>query len=309
MSESIWNDPRITAYVLDELSGDERTEFEQEMNSNAELAAAVAEASGVTSRLGELYLGEATPPLDTMRREAILAADANTPVHVPATQTSSRLPLAIMATAASLLILLGLAPWMAERTSKVAMENAQRTISETDSVADRELVEQKAGVSRSDQIDSVEGMMAIAASSEETSDDAGKQVTELALLGQSGATESKSEMETRQFAKDRDAMRAEVAKESTRKSVLSRHSTSGESAPMNERMDPYAYEAPVDAKSTRMRAVEFDEQAQTKSAPTAGAIFVPGAVAPAEEPLKQIEASGVAASQRFGAALGVNAEK
>ena len=45
MSDSIWNDPRITAYVLGELSEDDRQAFEAELAGNAELEAAVAEAA------------------------------------------------------------------------------------------------------------------------------------------------------------------------------------------------------------------------------------------------------------------------
>ncbi|GAA5505350.1 YfbK domain-containing protein [Novipirellula caenicola] len=75
MSESIWNDPRITAYVLDELPADERAAFESEMQSNPELAAAVEEARGVTSKLDSLFASESTPPLDANRRDKIIAGD------------------------------------------------------------------------------------------------------------------------------------------------------------------------------------------------------------------------------------------
>ncbi|WP_372719680.1 von Willebrand factor type A domain-containing protein [Novipirellula sp.] len=75
MSESIWNDPRITAYVLDELPADERAAFESEMQSNPELAAAVEEARGVTSKLDSLFASESTPPLDANRRDKIIAGE------------------------------------------------------------------------------------------------------------------------------------------------------------------------------------------------------------------------------------------
>ncbi|WP_442510802.1 YfbK domain-containing protein [Novipirellula sp. SH528] len=77
MSESIWNDPRITAYVLDELPTDERAAFESEMQSSAELAAAVEEARGVTSKLDALFASESTPPLDANRRDKIIAGENN----------------------------------------------------------------------------------------------------------------------------------------------------------------------------------------------------------------------------------------
>ena len=50
MSDSIWNDPRITAYALGELPEDERKAFESELESNGELAAAVAEARSLTGQ-------------------------------------------------------------------------------------------------------------------------------------------------------------------------------------------------------------------------------------------------------------------
>ncbi len=72
MSESIWNDPRITAYAFGELSGVERANFEQELARNPELAAAVDETRTLTERLQTHYQHESTPPLDSDRREAIL---------------------------------------------------------------------------------------------------------------------------------------------------------------------------------------------------------------------------------------------
>jgi Ca-activated chloride channel family protein len=73
MSDSIWNDPRITAYVLGELSGDERAKFESEIAINAELATAVEEARVLTVQLQSHFAQEPGPPLDAARRHAILA--------------------------------------------------------------------------------------------------------------------------------------------------------------------------------------------------------------------------------------------
>ncbi len=58
MSESTWDDPRITAYVLGELPEQELADFESELESNAELAAAVEEARSVTGQLESLYASE-----------------------------------------------------------------------------------------------------------------------------------------------------------------------------------------------------------------------------------------------------------
>lgn len=73
MSDSIWNDPRITAYALGELPGEERAKFESEIALNADLAAAVAEARVLTEQLQSHFAKEPGPPLDAARRRVILA--------------------------------------------------------------------------------------------------------------------------------------------------------------------------------------------------------------------------------------------
>ena len=73
MSESIWDDPRITAYVLGDLPKDQCVEFEQRLESDSELAAAVEEARSVTGQLQSLYDEESMPALDAARRESIVA--------------------------------------------------------------------------------------------------------------------------------------------------------------------------------------------------------------------------------------------
>jgi Ca-activated chloride channel family protein len=78
--ESIWNDPRITAYALGELSPDEVAAFESEMATNPELAAAVAEANALTDQLKSHFAAETTPRLDAARRSEILAQSSVSPV-------------------------------------------------------------------------------------------------------------------------------------------------------------------------------------------------------------------------------------
>ncbi len=78
--ESIWNDPRITAYTLGELSPDEVATFESEMAASPELAAAVEEANVLTSQLKSHFAAETTPPLDAARRSEILAQPTVSPV-------------------------------------------------------------------------------------------------------------------------------------------------------------------------------------------------------------------------------------
>lgn len=138
MSESTWNDPRITAYVLDELSAPERAEFEAEIGRNQQLAAAVEEARGITGQLREFFADESTPGLDPERR-ATIASGATTMDHAsgvssgvssgassgvvgggsaaPAAPVASagrtrpwRLTVIVVATAATLLLLVGVAP-------------------------------------------------------------------------------------------------------------------------------------------------------------------------------------------------------
>jgi len=76
MAESIWNDPRITAYVLGDLSDEEKTKFENELGSDPELSDAVAEARGVTEQLRTHFASERAAVLDTGRRQTVLAAAA-----------------------------------------------------------------------------------------------------------------------------------------------------------------------------------------------------------------------------------------
>ncbi|TVQ04074.1 MAG: hypothetical protein EA381_00705, partial [Planctomycetaceae bacterium] len=64
MAESIWNDPRITAYVLGDLSDEEKTKFENELGSDPELSDAVAEARGVTEQLRTHFASERAAVLD-----------------------------------------------------------------------------------------------------------------------------------------------------------------------------------------------------------------------------------------------------
>ncbi len=123
MSESTWNDPRITAYVLDELPAEDRQAFEREVESSAELAAAVEEARSVTGQLARLYAAEQTPPLDTQRREAIRTADsAKVDVAGDGKSVSSatnsnrwRVTMTVLAAAAVVILLVGVAPWLNQK--------------------------------------------------------------------------------------------------------------------------------------------------------------------------------------------------
>ncbi len=110
MSESIWDDPRITAYVLGEMSDQERHDFEIEMEADGELASAVEEARTVTDQLASLYGDETIPSLGDERRAAIVAGGAVSPAVDPS-PSWPRIGL-VLAIAAALLLMLGVAPVM-----------------------------------------------------------------------------------------------------------------------------------------------------------------------------------------------------
>lgn len=119
MNENLWDDARITAYVLDELSGEQRSRFEDELRRNEKLAAAVDEARTVTGRVAVLFRDESTAGLDDERRATILGGADRQPVDAsepndPASQRrpySWRLLALTLATAATLLVMVGVATW------------------------------------------------------------------------------------------------------------------------------------------------------------------------------------------------------
>ncbi|QDT12539.1 YfbK domain-containing protein [Planctomycetes bacterium K23_9] len=125
MSDSTWDDPRITSYVLDELSAEQRDAFELELDSNSELAAAVAEASSLTDRIGSLFESESTPSLDDARKSAIADTASNPLSSLSNAEQGEAIhgapswgvPMMVLAMAAVLLLLVGFAPWI--RQNKV----------------------------------------------------------------------------------------------------------------------------------------------------------------------------------------------
>lgn len=73
MSDPIWNDPRITAYALGELAGDEKSRFEEELQADPVMAEAVEEARRLTDQVRSLFAGEHHDELDPQRRQAVFA--------------------------------------------------------------------------------------------------------------------------------------------------------------------------------------------------------------------------------------------
>lgn len=63
----IWDDDRITAYVMDELTGDEKRSFEAEMSRDDTLVAAVDQAQQVTAKLAAFYAAMPEEKLDADR--------------------------------------------------------------------------------------------------------------------------------------------------------------------------------------------------------------------------------------------------
>ncbi len=121
MSESIWDDPRITSYVLGEMPDQECREFEREIASNQQLAAAVDEARVVTDQLASLYGGESIPSLEVDRRAAIVAGGGVSPNQDP--ERSLPRIVWILAVAAGLLLIVGVmsALYRAHQMQQVAM--------------------------------------------------------------------------------------------------------------------------------------------------------------------------------------------
>jgi len=78
MQPTIWNDERITAYVLGELSASESSLLETEMQSNEELSQALEDARQITSQLSVMFAAEPPMSLDAVKRDEILA----TPVSI-----------------------------------------------------------------------------------------------------------------------------------------------------------------------------------------------------------------------------------
>ena len=99
MSDSIWDDPNVTAYILGELPPEEAEVFEKRIQQDSSLAEAVAEARSVTDQLQVMYNDEANATLAPNRREAITAGGPKS-TRAPDQPSNWRLPLILLATAA-----------------------------------------------------------------------------------------------------------------------------------------------------------------------------------------------------------------
>ena len=121
-SKEAWDDDRITAYVMQELTPEETTAFEAEMQARPELAVAIDQARNVTDQLASFYASLPVTTLDANRREVIAGASASNVEASGAASGFSRNKILLAAIAASLLLVIGLVlPVMRERQIRTAM--------------------------------------------------------------------------------------------------------------------------------------------------------------------------------------------
>ncbi len=156
-SNSPWDDPRITAYVMNELSGDARVAFEAELKTKPDLSAAVDDARRVTDRLSGMFAAESTPPLSLDRREGI-ASGAKSSTESNRSEThrtpsrSWKIPMLVLGTAAVVALLIGIAPMLNDEPVTVSQVETDASHSSLESelremlteTTDVTVVEQKA---------------------------------------------------------------------------------------------------------------------------------------------------------------------
>ncbi|MEM8671317.1 MAG: VWA domain-containing protein [Planctomycetota bacterium] len=159
MSENTWDDPRITAYVLGDLDESDRMAFESELNEQTELAAAVEEARGLTDQLKGLYASEEIKPLEADRRQSITEKQTNVVVKNSG-RSSKRVVWVSMATAACLLLLVGVPPLLQKIQPDPTI--SQRSIDGRDSQpSDFARDNQASGAAMSNDASSVEESMTL----------------------------------------------------------------------------------------------------------------------------------------------------
>src|SRR3954451_13223395 len=103
------DDPKYTAYVLDELSEADRAAIEAELLANPQAAALVRDIRITANELAGAFKTESLPQLTAAQRDIVLSAPAPSPLPEgeglrKQTSQSSRRPLLAAAIAASLLL-------------------------------------------------------------------------------------------------------------------------------------------------------------------------------------------------------------
>jgi len=127
MQPNVWDDDRITAYVMGELSETESSQLESDIRSQPELASAVEEAREVTKQLSAMFAGEPSIALDAVKRDA-LRAEPVTLATVP-NKSKWRLGTRFFILAASTLLVVTAAALLLPSVSakrEVVMLSAQR---------------------------------------------------------------------------------------------------------------------------------------------------------------------------------------
>lgn len=132
-----WDDPRITAYVMDDLIPTETAQFEAEMQQQPPLANAVDEARRVTEKLAGFYAAMPTMTLDEARRERIFGASITTRKGSSADLGYSGRRIAIWAIAASVLfIAIALPLWQMRETRTASNPISERTPSQVRNITE-----------------------------------------------------------------------------------------------------------------------------------------------------------------------------
>ena len=129
MSDSIWDDPTVTAFILGELSTAEAEAFEEKIKEDLSLAEVVAEARSVTNQLQIMYTEDASTTLEPTRRDAITEGNLRSS-SVAKRSHQWRTPMVLLATAAALLLLLG-SPYLFTPDSTVSSESTDPFSQET----------------------------------------------------------------------------------------------------------------------------------------------------------------------------------
>src|SRR5215831_5097895 len=130
------NDPKYTTFVLNELDDAERAAVQDELQSNPQAAALVAEIRMATDQIAHALKSEPLPALTEAQREAILVAPASK--TAAKSSTSRRRLFWTTAIAASALIVAG-AAWLMRRSNDSL---AGREIASTDFKLDSEAASQ-----------------------------------------------------------------------------------------------------------------------------------------------------------------------
>jgi len=116
------DDPRLTAYVLGELSPEESATLERELESDPELAAEVRAIESLAGDLRGSFSASSKPALDPSRRDTILAATRPAP---PLLRPRPRL-LPRLAVAAGLIALVGAGLWTSVRVIESRRSEGKR---------------------------------------------------------------------------------------------------------------------------------------------------------------------------------------